>query len=249
MLLVGAEGVDLLHETGKQGIGRAVAVAAEGVDETLLAELLAALVEGLRDPVGVEGQEVVGLETGLPDRTLPLPKEPQDRRRRLQPVEGPVTSEEERAEVTAVHVAERARQVVVVREEEAREGAFGRVLAEEAVDGLEEAPRLVEGERDLAAQVRLEVRHEEGGRYPLSHHVPDHEAQAVRAEGQEVVVVAAHRLRGMTHARVVEGPEGGPGLREEAGLDLPCDCELVNGAALGFELFGERRGAPPPRRA
>ena len=164
MLLVGAEGADLVHEAGQEGLGRAVAVPAEGVDETLLAELLAGVVEGFRDAVGVEGQEVVGLETALPDRALPLPEEPQDGRGRLEPVHGPVTTQDERAEVAAVHVAEPARGVVVVGEEEAGEGAFGRVLAEELVDGLEEAPRLVEGERDLAAEVRLEVRHEEGGR-------------------------------------------------------------------------------------
>src|SRR2546427_358596 len=52
-------------------------------------------------------------------------------RGRLQSVQGPVTTQEERAEVAAVHVAEPARGVVVVGEEEAGEGAFGRVVAEE----------------------------------------------------------------------------------------------------------------------
>jgi len=35
----------------------------EGVDETRLAELLAGVVEGFRDAVGVEGEEIIGLET------------------------------------------------------------------------------------------------------------------------------------------------------------------------------------------
>src|SRR6266446_57640 len=118
VLLVGAEGADLLHERRDEGLGRAVAVPAEGVDETLLAELLAGVVEGLRDPVGVEGEEVVGLETALPHRALPLPEEPQDGRGRLQPFQGPVTTQEERAKVAAVHVAEPAGGVVVVGKEE-----------------------------------------------------------------------------------------------------------------------------------
>ena len=88
MLLAGAEGTDLVHERREDGLGRAVAVPAEGVDETLLAELLAGVVEGFRDPVGVEGEEVVGLETALPDRALPLREEPEDGGGRLQSVHG-----------------------------------------------------------------------------------------------------------------------------------------------------------------
>src|SRR5258708_1881784 len=86
VLLVGAEGADLPHQRRKEGLARAGAVPAESVHETLLAELLPGLVEGFRDPVGVEGEEVVGLELALPHRALPLPKEPEDRRGRLQPV-------------------------------------------------------------------------------------------------------------------------------------------------------------------
>ncbi len=137
VLLVGAEGADLVHETGKEGLGRAIPVPAEGLGETLLAELLAAVVEGFRDPVGIEGQQIVGLETALPDRAIPLPEEPQHGRGRGEAVQSPVATQDERAEMAAVHVAERARGIVVVREEEAREGAFGGVLAEELVDGLE----------------------------------------------------------------------------------------------------------------
>ncbi len=131
---------------------------------------------------------------------------------------------------------------MVIGEEEAGEGAFRRVVAEEQVDGLEEAPGLDESEGDLAAEVRLEVRHEEGGGHPFPHHVPDDEAQAVGAQAQEVVVVAAHRLRRKASAGVVERLQGGHGLGEEPGLHLPGDRELVDGAALRFELVGG--GAP-----
>jgi hypothetical protein len=55
VLLVGAEGADLLHEQRKERLRRAGAVPAEGVHETLFAELLPGVVEGFRDPVGVEG--------------------------------------------------------------------------------------------------------------------------------------------------------------------------------------------------
>lgn len=75
---------------------------AEGVHETLLAELLPVVVKGFRDPVCVEGEKVVGLQTALPHRALPLPEEPQDGRGRLQPVQGPVTTQEKRAHVAAV---------------------------------------------------------------------------------------------------------------------------------------------------
>ena len=139
---MGAEGPDLVHEACQERLGRAVAVPAEGVDETLLAEFLAGVVEGFRDAVGVEGQHVVGLEAALADRALPLAEEAQDGGRRLEPVEPAVAAQQERAEVAAVHVTDAARGVVVVREEEAREGALGRVLAEEVVHGLEQAAGL-----------------------------------------------------------------------------------------------------------
>ena len=66
---------------------------AEGVDEALLAELLARVVEGLGDAVGVEGQEVVGLETALADGALPLPEEPEHGRGRRQSLDGPVPTQ------------------------------------------------------------------------------------------------------------------------------------------------------------
>ncbi len=65
----------------------------------------------------------------------------------------------------------------------------------------------------------------------------------IGAQGQEVVVVPAHRLRGEAGAGVVERLQRGPGLGEEPGLDLPRNRQLVNGAALGFELLGH--GAAP----
>jgi hypothetical protein len=57
--------------------------------------------------------------------------------------------------MAAVDVAEAAAGDMVIGEEEGGEGAVGRVLAEELIDGAEEALRLVERDGALAAEIGL----------------------------------------------------------------------------------------------
>src|SRR5882757_8105767 len=146
--------------------------------------------------------------------------------------------EDDGGEMAAVGVAEASGGVIVVGEEDGGVGGVGGVLEEETDDGLEEELWLVAGEGELAAEVGLEIGHEQGGGDAFAGDVADDESEPLVAEGEEVVVVAADVAGLDADARVVEGFERRQGLREEAGLDLAGDLELLCGAAVGLDLCG-----------
>ena len=156
----------------------------------------------------------------------------------MKPFDLAVMPEDDGGQMAAVGVAEAAGGVVVVGEEDGGIGRVGGVLEEEAVDGLEEELGFVAGEGELAAEVGLEIGHQESGGDALACDVADDEAETLVAEGEEVVVVAADVAGLDADAGVVEGIELGEGLGEETGLDLLGDLELLGGAALGLEAFG-----------
>ena len=80
----------------------------------------------------------------------------------------------------AIGVAQAARLVVVFGEEERGVGAVGRVLVKELVHRPQEALRLIESDGALAAQIRLQIGHQESGGDSLSGNVADHQARAAR---------------------------------------------------------------------
>src|SRR5216684_657840 len=92
--------------------------------------------------------------------------------------------------MAAIGVAQAAGGVIVFGEEESGEGAVGCVVAKELVDGAKEALGLVEGDGALAAQVGLQVSHQEGGGDAFPGDVADDETDALAAEIQEVVIIA-----------------------------------------------------------
>ena len=145
----------------------------------------------------------------------------------MEPVDLAVMPENDGGQVTTVDVTETAGGVIVVGEEDRGVGRVGGVLEEEAVDGLEEELWFVASEGELAAEVGLEVGHEQSGGDAFAGDVADDEAEPLVAEGEEVVVVAADVAGLNADASVVEGLQRRESLREEAGLDLAGDLELL----------------------
>ena len=152
--------------------------------------------------------------------------------------------------MAAVDVAEAAAGDVVVGEEERGEGAVGSVLREELIDGAEEALRLVERDSALAAEIGLQIGHEESGGDAFAGNVTDDQAEAVGAEVEKVVIVAADGACGKAAAAIVEGVDGRTELGEKAALDFIGDFKFLDGpafdlefcgggAALGFERVGD----------
>src|SRR5271170_3626551 len=143
--------------------------------------------------------------------------------------------ENDGGQVTAVDVTETAGGVIVVGEEDRGIGRVRGVLEEEAVDGLEEELWFVASEGELAAEVGLEVGHEQSGGDAFAGYVADDETKPLVAEGEEVVVVAADVACLDAGACVVEGLEWRESLREEAGLHLAGDLQLLKCAAIGLD--------------
>ena len=139
--------------------------------------------------------------------------------------------------MAAVDIAEAAGGDVVVGEEERGEGAVGRVLREELVDGAEEALGLV---RDgaLAAEIGLQIGHKESGGDAFAGDVADDEAEAVRAEVEKIVIIAAYSAGGKAAAAIVEGVDRWTRLRKEAALDFVGDFQFLGGAAFEIEFGG-----------
>ena len=69
---VGDDGVE-------EGLGGLGAMAAEGVDQAVFAELVAGFVEGFGDAAGVEGEGLAGAEGALADFAVPFFENTEDR--------------------------------------------------------------------------------------------------------------------------------------------------------------------------
>src|SRR6266436_7084053 len=138
--------------------------------------------------------------------------------------------------MAAADVAEEASGIIVFGEEKSSEGAVGSVFAEELVHGTQKMIGLLLGNGAEAAKIGLQVGHQERGGDSFAGDVCDDEAEAVLAEVEEVVIVAADLASLDADAAVFESGERREGLREQTRLHVLGDFEFVGGAAFGFLL-------------
>lgn len=139
--------------------------------------------------------------------------------------------------MAAVDVADAAGDVIVYGEKQRREGTAWGVFAKKLIDGAEKTLRVVASNDALAAKIGLQIGHEQGGGDALAGNIADDEAEAVVAEAEKVVVVAADLAGLMANSSVIEGAELGEVLREEPRLNAGGDFNFLGGPALGFEAF------------
>ena len=142
--------------------------------------------------------------------------------------------------MAAIDVAEAAAGNMVVGEEERGEGAIGRVLREELVDDAKNIFQAIVRDGALAAQIGLQVGHEQCSGDAFAGNVADDEAEAVGAEVEKVVIIAAYGARGITVTAIVERLNWRTDLREKTALDFVGDFEFLGGAAFEFEFGGGR---------
>ncbi len=140
--------------------------------------------------------------------------------------------------MAAIYVAEAACGDVVVGEEEGGEGAVGRVLREELVDDAKNIFQAIVRDGALAAEIGLQVGHEERGGDAFAGNVADNQAEALGAEVEKVVVVAAYGARGITVTGIVERVDRGADLGEKTALNFVGDFKFLGGAAFEFEFGG-----------
>ncbi len=214
MLLGCAKALYLFDDGGEELLGRQICVLPQGLDEPFFAELFSDFVEGFGYAVGVEREDVACCELALDDGRVPLLEESEDCTGGMKQFDCAVTPQQNRRKMPAVCVSQALCGVVVVGEEDRGIGAVDRVLVEEAIHGLQKEQGLFAGEGELAAQVGLQVRHEQRGGDAFSCDVADDEAEALVAQGEKVVVIAADVTGLDAEAGVVEGLERGLALGE-----------------------------------
>lgn len=93
------------------------------------------MIEGLRDAIGVESENIAGREAAFADFAVPLFENAEDGGGGVKASDGVVAAKEKGGKMAAIGETKDARGVVVFAEEESGEGAVGGVFAEELIDG------------------------------------------------------------------------------------------------------------------
>ena len=146
-------------------------------------------VEGFGDAVGVEGESVAGVELAFVERGVPILEGAHDCGGGFEAMDGIVGAQQKRWKMAAVGVAQAAGDVVELREEQCGERGVGGVFAEELIDGTEQASG-IRGQGPLAAQVGLQIGHEQRGSDAFAGNVADDQRETIFTQVQEIVVVA-----------------------------------------------------------
>ena len=79
----------------------------------------------------------------------------------MEPLEGAIFPEQKRAQMPAIYIAQAPLKVVVFGKEQGGIGAVARILVEQAIYQLQKALWLIEGNGALAAQVGLQIGHQQ----------------------------------------------------------------------------------------
>src|SRR5467141_252709 len=211
----------------------------QGFDQALFAELLFGGVIGFGDAVGVESESVTQTKLTFSNFAIPILEDSQHRGGGLEALDGVIAVEQKSGEMAAIGITQAACRVVVFAEEKGGEGAVGSVVAKELVHGAQEALRLIQSDGALAAEIGLQIGHQESGGDSFSGNVADDEAEPLLAEIQEVVIIAADFESLDADSRVFQGLERRECLREEPGLHLFGNFEFLDGAAFGFLFVSE----------
>jgi len=239
VLLVGGEALDFLDDGSECGLSSGLAVAEEGVDEAVFTELLAGGVGGFGDAVGIESEGVATGEAAFADGAIPIPEDAEDGGGGFEALDGAIAAKQQAGEMAAIGITQAACGVVIFAKEESGERAVRSVVAKELIDGAQETLRLIESDGALAAEIGLEIGHQESGGDAFSGDVADDKTEAAAAEIEEVIVIAADLACLNAETGVFEGFERGLRLGEEAGLDFFGDGDFLCGAAIGFEAGGK----------
>lgn len=213
-------------------------MAAEGRDQAGFAEFVAVLVESFGDAIGVESKRVPGADGTFAGFALPFFENAEHGGRGIEAVDGIVAAQNECGQMAAIDVAEMAARDVVIGVKESGKRAIRSVLAEKVIDGLKQTLWLIQRDRALVADIGLQIGHQKSRRDAFAGNVADDQPEAIGAEIDKVVVVAADSPRGKTVPSVIERREWRTKLRKKTALDFGGDFELLRGAAFGFEFRG-----------
>src|SRR5262245_15410711 len=107
---------------------------AQRFDQPLFTEFFSRSVEGLGNPVGVEGECVSRLEVALGNGALPLSEQAEHGAGGIEPDQCAIGTKEERRQMSAIRVAQTLPLIIVLGKEEGGVGVVRGILVEELVD-------------------------------------------------------------------------------------------------------------------
>src|SRR6185437_5171175 len=134
----------------------------------------------------------------------------------------------------AVGVTQAARFVVVIGEKERRIRIVSRVFIEEAVYGAEEKFWIRQRKSALAAQIGLQVGHQQSSSDPFAGDVANHQTQPAFSYVQKIEVVSANLMRLQAQTGIFERFYFGMYLRKQTSLYLSGDLNFLAGPLFGL---------------
>src|SRR5258708_362221 len=122
--------------------------------------------------------------------------------------------------MSAVCVAQVLRLIVVLAKEKCGIGVVGGVVVKQLVNSSQQPLWIIPGDRALAAQIRLQVRHQQSAGNPFSRDVSKHQSEPLPPEIEEVVIIAADLASLYADAGIVQRLQHGKVLWKEPRLHL-----------------------------
>src|SRR5262245_624573 len=176
----------------------------QDIGETFGAELYAMRIERIGHPVGIQRQDVAVAKLHFPRDARPVVEHPEDAARRVQPLSRAAAAQQKRRRMAAVDEAKPVGPIIVDAEEERRIARGRRADLKQLIDRRQQRWQIGGVHRELAAQLRLKVRHQQRGPQPFSRDVANDKTELPSSEVKEVKVVAANMSRLYAHPRVLE---------------------------------------------
>src|SRR5512133_574473 len=122
----------------------------------------------------------------------PFIKKPQYSACGVKPLKLSGRPQQERRVVPTIRIAQPMYPIVILRKEQCRIRAINRVLVKQPVYRFQKLCRLLPCGYVLAAEVRLQICHQQRSWHALARNVSQYESQPLWPQAQEIEVIASH---------------------------------------------------------
>ena len=134
--------------------------------------------------------------------------------------------------MSAIHVTQFLPPLVVLAKKQRRISSVRSVFKKQSIHRPQERLRLVQRDRALAPQIRLQVRHQQCSGNPFARDVAQHQAQPLLPQIQKVVIISAHLPRLHANPRVLQRRHRRQTLRKESRLYFPRNLQFARRSPL-----------------
>jgi hypothetical protein len=160
VLFLRTESPNAIHDCGQQSLARQVPMLLKRFNQALLAKFLSSVVTGFGDAIGVKRKHVPRRKPLFAHRAIPLSEQPEQHAGGVEPIHLAVASYQQPRQMAAIDVAQSPFLLVVLNKQKRCIGTVAGVVIEEAVHRPEQRLGLIEGQRRLAPQAGLQIRHQ-----------------------------------------------------------------------------------------